>query len=169
MKRHHIFFLIALVGFLISLASLAVSLSKADARWAKKGELRLDDEITQTLSVQDSLAIAEEFWGSSCSEYHVYLVPSLPHGERAVSADGVPCFMWMSEAYVQDTVESRVLRCDDIVHEFGHWTGHPHSDNPISIMWPDVWATVRNCFERFVPDGQKKKYKRDHDVVWATK
>lgn len=160
---------LCLFALLLAILALFLLSAKSDARWANRSELRLDHEITSTLFVQDSLAIASEFWGSSCSEYHVYLVPSLPGDERAVSTVGVPCFAWMSEAYVQDSMVSRVERCYDIVHEFGHWTGHGHSTNPYSVMWPGPWATVRGCFERFVPPSKRSWYRSQYDPVWATK
>lgn len=77
-------------------------------------------------------AAAQQHWGNpSCATVQVR---SMTQPDPAVYARADDCTIWIdaSDWHMLD----RSLRCNMMLHEWGHLMGHDHTDDPRSIMVP---------------------------------
>jgi hypothetical protein len=95
-------------------------------------------------SVKRAEKIADEYWGGTNCHHISYKYADLPASMLAFSS-------WRSvlpHVFVQCSITFDVavrsnfsFYCATVVHEFGHLSGHGHSSDPTSIMYPVLSKT----------------------------
>lgn len=132
-------------GFLFGLAVAAEAESI--------GEAVAVEAAPPTFALSDDIAAAEGYWGLQpiwCASRLAELAPLPPDrwGQATMPPGGrrVDCVMTIAPE-----LETRPwLRCEVVVHEYGHWLGYGHNDDPSSPMYADgpYWATIPQCENR---------------------
>ncbi len=94
-------------------------------------------------TIQGDVEAAAAYWQASptqCTSGAVTAetLPGRVLGEATLTEpeQTEPCTMKIT------TGMTRRLRCLVVVHEYGHWLGHRHSDDPQSVMFPVVRPTL---------------------------
>jgi hypothetical protein len=97
--------------------------------------------------------VGEQVWGTpACGQPHVEVStpteykaahPSAEFGDSVplAWADETRCVIVLNRDYARLSIKTAVKRCHVIVHEWGHLTGHEHSENPRSVMYGDDVVT----------------------------
>lgn len=92
--------------------------------------------------------LAAEHWGEpNCTSVDMEIVPNGSlgdlQGEATIATEPEPCFLYL----VRKLADPRNfgLACAVEFHEVGHLTGHVHSSNPRSIMFPEVMFIPGPC------------------------
>jgi hypothetical protein len=102
----------------------------------------------QGLSGTDAgMRVGLQVWGMpACGQPHVEVTTpaeyAFAHGD-ANFGDSVPlawadetrCMIVINRDLAHIEIRTAAKRCHVIVHEWGHLTGHEHSDNPRSVMY----------------------------------
>lgn len=93
-----------------------------------------------TPELEADLAFAAEWWGEAptgCSSITAQVVPGAElEGARGSATQPEPgaapvaCVLSINEAII----DVPCVRRETVLHEYGHLTGHGHSDDPASIM-----------------------------------
>jgi hypothetical protein len=109
-------------------------------------------------AVLDAGALSEDRWEAivdyrPCGGQIIYRFEELDPGRigRAVFYDraareefGVVCRVELAERHRRFLYARPALLCSVVLHEVGHLSGRGHSDNPRSVMFPEV-SVDRRC------------------------
>lgn len=102
--------------------------------------------FTPNLNMAYRLAVAH--WGEpNCTSVDMEIVPNGSlgdlRGEATIPTEPQPCFLYLVRQLAQPSYFE--MACAVTFHEVGHLTGHVHSSNPRSIMYPEVTFIPAPC------------------------
>jgi hypothetical protein len=102
--------------------------------------------FTPDMRLAYNLAVA--YWGEPhCTSVDMEIVPNgsigTLRGEASIPAEPEPCFLYVIRELARPNYFA--LACAVEFHEVGHLTGHEHSSDPRSIMYPEVTFIPRPC------------------------
>jgi hypothetical protein len=125
---------------------------KSKAATAHRPSLAVSDragEIVYPGQLGRALVAAESYWGviypPLCETAEIILAfPATPDtaGEATLAqAPGEDCSMDIRPNLVEPQL------CPAVVHEYGHWLGFEHTQNPADVMYEDGpwWAAIPEC------------------------
>jgi hypothetical protein len=97
-----------------------------------------------SMLLAQSLAIAALLWGPpACGTPTVATDPTLPAAALGY-ADRRSCVIDLPPTRPKSQ-DNWASICTTIVHEWGHLTGHGHSSNPRSVMYPEQVRPYWRC------------------------
>lgn len=124
-----------------------------------------------------TLGVAQDYWGGAtpalgcATEAIEWDIPILSSPDTLGEATqpthpGTACIMRIRAGL------DVVTMCYVVVHEYGHWLGYSHSDDPYSVMYPYIRqrASVPGC-DALAPHHESRwlnseRFQRDRRGVW---
>jgi hypothetical protein len=102
-----------------------------------------------------AIAVADRYWNASPCDGHVAMT-WLAYGPRTEEARAFWTNPLAYYGYPELNTDCAIVFnsqawlpwprfCTVVVHEYGHLTGHPHSDDPLDVMAPTTHWTLPAC------------------------